>query len=189
MSVEADPVSRIPRCGERCSNISYITTGRATIRAKAIGSCFLRRRRQEGTRERCGVENDWAACLSITRGKRHKSRRDSGRWAHNEHKGCRESPLAKDLPSLIYHRRALSNVFLLKAVPGTSFFTTRVSPSVDDLDALERLSRLKPLFPAHDNGHWKKIEIGLLCLTALLLIGLAFVRMPSTAVDPRYTRD
>src|SRR5437868_3025607 len=23
---------------------------------------FLRRRRQEGTREQCGVENDWAAC-------------------------------------------------------------------------------------------------------------------------------
>jgi len=39
--------------------------------AKAIGSCFLRRRRQEGTREQCGVENDWAACWSITRGKRH----------------------------------------------------------------------------------------------------------------------
>jgi hypothetical protein len=30
--------------------------------AKAIGSCFLCSRRQEGTREQCGVENDWAAC-------------------------------------------------------------------------------------------------------------------------------
>jgi hypothetical protein len=34
----------------------------ATIRAKTIGSCFLRNRRQEGTGERCGVENGWAAC-------------------------------------------------------------------------------------------------------------------------------
>jgi hypothetical protein len=49
------------RCGERCSNISYITTRSATIRAKTIGSCFLRRRRQEGTWEQCGVENDWGA--------------------------------------------------------------------------------------------------------------------------------
>jgi len=53
------------------------------------------------------------------------SRRDSGRWAHHEHKGCRESPPAKDLPHLIYHRRALSNELLLGALTGTSFFTIR----------------------------------------------------------------
>src|SRR6516162_1237616 len=47
------------RCGEPCSNICCITMKRGTIRAKAIGSCFLCRRRQEGTREQCGVENDW----------------------------------------------------------------------------------------------------------------------------------
>ncbi|PYT77133.1 MAG: hypothetical protein DMG40_24550 [Acidobacteria bacterium] len=28
----------------------------------STGSCFLRRRRQEGTGEQCGVDNDWAAC-------------------------------------------------------------------------------------------------------------------------------
>src|SRR6516225_8568659 len=50
------------RCGEPCSNICCITMKRGTIRAKAIASCFLCRRRQEGTREQCGVENDWAAC-------------------------------------------------------------------------------------------------------------------------------
>src|SRR6516164_1833045 len=38
---------------------------------------------------------------------------------------CRESLLAKDLPRLIHHRRALSNGLLLKAVTGASFFTTR----------------------------------------------------------------
>jgi hypothetical protein len=37
----------------------YITTKSATIRAKTIGSCFLRGRRQGGEREQCGVENDW----------------------------------------------------------------------------------------------------------------------------------
>jgi len=36
------------RCGEHCSNISYITMGSATIRAKTIGFCFLRRRREAG---------------------------------------------------------------------------------------------------------------------------------------------
>jgi uncharacterized membrane protein len=39
-----------------------LTMKSGTIRAKAIGSCFLRRRRQEGKREQCGVENDSAAC-------------------------------------------------------------------------------------------------------------------------------
>ncbi len=58
-----------------------------------------------------------------------------------------------------------------------------IPPSAEDLDALERLSRLKTFFSAHDNGLRKKIEIGFLCVTALLLIGLTLVRMPSTAVD------
>jgi len=34
-------------------------------------------------------------------------------------------PVATDLPRLIYHRRALSNELLLRAVTGTSFFTIR----------------------------------------------------------------
>src|SRR6516225_9653231 len=46
------------RCGEPCSNICCITMRSATIRAKAIASCFLCSRRQEGMREQCGVEND-----------------------------------------------------------------------------------------------------------------------------------
>ena len=50
------------RCGEPCGNICCITMKRGTIRAKAIGSCFLLRRRQEGTREQCCAGNDWAAC-------------------------------------------------------------------------------------------------------------------------------
>lgn len=58
-----------------------------------------------------------------------------------------------------------------------------VSPTVEDLDTLERLARLKTLFSVHDNGRRRKIEIGFLCAIALLLIGLAFVRIPSTAVD------
>lgn len=58
-----------------------------------------------------------------------------------------------------------------------------IPPSAEDLDALERISRLKTLFSAHDNGRRKKIEIAFLCGTALLLIGLMLVRVPSTAVD------
>jgi hypothetical protein len=34
-------------------------------------------------------------------------------------------PLAKDLPGLIYHHRAQSNAFLLRAVTATSFLTIR----------------------------------------------------------------
>jgi hypothetical protein len=46
-------------------------TRRAT-RAKTTGSCFLRGRKQEGTKEQCGVGNDWEVCWSTTRGERHK---------------------------------------------------------------------------------------------------------------------
>src|SRR5215469_15172549 len=48
-----------------------------------------------------------------------------GRAMSTHIKDAQESPLAKGLPRLIYHRRALSNELLLRAVTGTSFFTTR----------------------------------------------------------------
>src|SRR5256884_284084 len=38
--------------------LSTRTTRSATIRAKTTGSCFLRRRRQEGTCQQCSVDND-----------------------------------------------------------------------------------------------------------------------------------
>ena len=46
------------RCGERCSNTSYITTRSATTKAETIGSCFLHGWRQGGRWEQCGAEND-----------------------------------------------------------------------------------------------------------------------------------
>ena len=58
-----------------------------------------------------------------------------------------------------------------------------VAPSAEDMEGIERLTKLKTLFPARDNGHRKKMEIGFLSVTALLLIGLTFVRVSSTAVD------
>jgi hypothetical protein len=58
-----------------------------------------------------------------------------------------------------------------------------VPPSSEDLDSLERLSKLKGILSAENNRRRKKVEIGFLCLTALLLIVLTFVRIPSTAVD------
>src|SRR5438552_11857142 len=73
MSVEADPGWRIVAAASVAAIYRTLPRGATTIRAKAIGSCFLRGRRQEGTSEQCGVENDWAACWSITKGKRHKS--------------------------------------------------------------------------------------------------------------------
>jgi hypothetical protein len=33
-----------------------------TDQGKTSGFCFLRGRRQGGTWEQCGVENDWEAC-------------------------------------------------------------------------------------------------------------------------------
>ena len=115
------------RGGERCSNIWNITTGSATIRAKTIGSRFLRGQRQGETWEQCGVENDWGACGSTTKGKRHKSGRDSGRWDSRSAHILRIPgiSLAKALPGPIYHQRAQSNDFWLRAATRTSFFTIR----------------------------------------------------------------
>jgi hypothetical protein len=66
-SVKEECLSRLILFGESSlrralPHTSYITTRSATIRAKTIGSCFFRGRRQGGTWEQCGVENDWAAC-------------------------------------------------------------------------------------------------------------------------------
>jgi hypothetical protein len=58
-----------------------------------------------------------------------------------------------------------------------------VPPSSEDLDRVEHLLKLKTILSADYNRRRKKLEIGLLCATALLLIGLTFVRLPSTAVD------
>jgi hypothetical protein len=43
-------------------NIWNIITRSAITRAKTTGSCFLRGRKQEGTKEPCGAENDWEVC-------------------------------------------------------------------------------------------------------------------------------
>jgi len=58
-----------------------------------------------------------------------------------------------------------------------------VPPSAEDLDSLERLSKLKTILSADDSGRRKKLEIGLLCVTGLLLTGLMLIRVSSTAVD------
>jgi len=57
------------------------------------------------------------------------------------YQGCRESPLAKDLPRLIYHRRTLSKDLLLRAVTGTSFFPIRAHESGDQATLSTRNGR------------------------------------------------
>ena len=55
MSVEADPGWRI------VAGASVAAIHHPLSKAKAMGSCFIRRRRQEGKGEQCGAGNDWAA--------------------------------------------------------------------------------------------------------------------------------
>jgi hypothetical protein len=56
-------------------------------------------------------------------------------------------------------------------------------PSNSDLDALDRLIRFKQILAPRKNEHRKSLEIAFLCTLALVLIGLTFIRVPSTAVD------
>jgi len=46
--------------------------------------------------------------------------------------------LTKDLPRLFYHRRALRNELLLRALTGSSFFTIRVLAVLQSTLALKR---------------------------------------------------
>jgi hypothetical protein len=56
-------------------------------------------------------------------------------------------------------------------------------PSDTELDALARLLKLRQMVSPGRDRHKKWIEITLLCLLALMLIGLTFIRIPATAID------
>jgi hypothetical protein len=58
-----------------------------------------------------------------------------------------------------------------------------VQPSSEDMDALDRLSKLKAFSSAQRNQQRRKAEIGALCATTILFLGLSFLRLPSTSVD------
>jgi hypothetical protein len=62
MSIEVGPVWRIFAAASIAAISRTFTTRSAITRAKTTGSCFLRGRKQEGTKEQCGVENDWEVC-------------------------------------------------------------------------------------------------------------------------------
>jgi hypothetical protein len=54
------------------ATILIVARGSGGTTIFTVRSCFLRGRKQEGTKEQCGVENDWEVCGSTTRGKRHQ---------------------------------------------------------------------------------------------------------------------
>ena len=56
------------------------------------------------------------------------------------------------------------------------------SPATEDLEAIERYSKLKGLLPTTDSRH-RLLDVGVLLLIAFLVLICAFVRLPSTAVD------
>src|SRR5262249_14694224 len=58
-----------------------------------------------------------------------------------------------------------------------------VQPSAEDIDELERLSKLKTFLSISRTQRRKQVEIALLCVVTLLFLGLSFVRLSSTAVD------
>jgi hypothetical protein len=58
-----------------------------------------------------------------------------------------------------------------------------VEPSSDDVDALDRLDKVKTTLAALHQERSKKLEIALLCFTVLIFGGLAVVRLRSTSAD------
>src|SRR6266480_1712495 len=115
-------------CLPTCST----TTRSANIRATTIGSCFLRGRRQEGTWERCSLENDWGAAEVLREGSGIKVDGTAGHelTISTHIKDAGNLPWQKALPGLIYHQRAQRNEFWLRARTRTSFFTIRGHASV-----------------------------------------------------------
>src|SRR5579863_7418102 len=55
-------------------------------------------------------------------------------------------------------------------------------PSNEDLDAIERFSKLKGLLPAMDSRR-RRLDVAVLCLAASLILICTLVRLSSTAVD------
>src|SRR5215469_1646593 len=71
--------------------------------------------------------------------------------------------LAKGLPRPIYHRRALSNELLLRAVTGTSFFTKRdrSRQHVDNTDLVQYEAQIFAGLREDKNAVWSKNSNGL----------------------------
>jgi hypothetical protein len=58
------------------------------------------------------------------------------------------------------------------------------SPTVEDLDILERLSRIKSVaFPTNNDRQKRKAGIIALCVAVSLLLMAAYIRLPATAVE------
>lgn len=53
----------------------------------------------------------------------------------------------------------------------------------DDIDRLDRLARIKALVDPGDGRRTRIVDLSLLSLTVLAVIGLAFIRLPSTSAD------
>jgi len=58
-----------------------------------------------------------------------------------------------------------------------------IQPSADDVDELERLSKLKTFLSVHRAQRRKQVELAVLCVATVVFLGLSFVRLSSTAVD------
>ena len=56
-------------------------------------------------------------------------------------------------------------------------------PSAEDVDAIERLSKLKALLPPADDRWRQRLDLLLLCVAAIILLVSVLVRLPSTSVD------
>jgi hypothetical protein len=56
-------------------------------------------------------------------------------------------------------------------------------PSSEDMDELERLSKLKVFLSVQHTRRRRKTEIGALCAAIIVFLVLSFVRLPSTSVD------
>src|SRR5438876_439595 len=106
--------------------LSTRTTRSATIRAKTTGSCFLRRRRQEGTCQQCSSVSTTtrrpAEVLREGSGIKVETTAGDGLTISRYNKDAGNPPYSSGLPGLIYHQRAQSSEFLLRAVTGTSFW-------------------------------------------------------------------
>ena len=58
-----------------------------------------------------------------------------------------------------------------------------IAPSAEDIEGLERLTKLKTLFAPRDNGHEKSWKFYFFPQLPCCSSGLTFVRVSSTAVD------
>jgi hypothetical protein len=80
-------------------------------------------------------------------------------------------------------RKLLSAQLIRRLTDLNHILDNNIPPSEEQVDVVERLSKLISMLPPQDNHRIQRIDLLLLIIVVPILLALSFLRLPSTAVD------